>query len=391
MSAPRRNSSSVSSAASSKVLPHRWLELLHPFDRDRYSACLDTILEQRCGRIALDFRLRAADGHYMWFLLKARPVVGAEGDVIRVVGTLSDVTESKTAEERLLHDAVHDNLTGLPNRELFFDRLGGALHLGRNDQYIRPTVICIDLDRFRQINDAVGMTAGDSILLTVARRLSRLLKEQDTLARIASDQFAIILLSENDTDAIIPLADTIRRALNTPVTFGDREIGLTASIGIALFDPQLHPKRDDMLKDAEIAMAHGKRLGGNRIEVFRPGMRAQRSDTHGARGGSPPRASTAARCKHPLPAGRAARGSHRRRLRSAVAVGSSASRPPVDRRTSSPSPNKRGSSSISAFSRSSGPRANSPPGSARSTSIRRSSRASTSRRGISCGTTCCRT
>ena len=91
-----------------------WLEALHPFDRDRYSTCLDTVLEQRRGRINLDFRLRAADGHYLWYFLKARPVVGADGEVIRVVGTLADVTESRTAEERMLHDAVRDNLTGLP-------------------------------------------------------------------------------------------------------------------------------------------------------------------------------------------------------------------------------------------------------------------------------------
>jgi diguanylate cyclase (GGDEF)-like protein/PAS domain S-box-containing protein len=255
-----------------------WFDLLHSFDRDRYRACLDTVLEQRRGRIGLDFRLRGADGHYHWFLLKARPVVGADGEVIRVIGTLSDVTETKTAEERLLHDAVHDNLTGLPNRELFFDRLEAALNQAREDTAIRPTVMAIDLDRFRQVNEAMGIPAGDSILLTIARRLSRLLKPTDTLARISSDEFAIIVLSETTIESITALADMVRKTLSTPVTFSEREIALTASIGVALFDPQLHPKRDDMLKDAEIANAHAKRLGGNRIEVFRPGMRAQRSD-----------------------------------------------------------------------------------------------------------------
>ena len=88
-----------------------------------------------------DFRLRSADGHYFWFRLKARPVVGADGEVLRIVGILSDVTEAKIAEERLLHDAVHDNLTGLPNRELFFDRLDAALALAQTDRKIRPTVI----------------------------------------------------------------------------------------------------------------------------------------------------------------------------------------------------------------------------------------------------------
>jgi diguanylate cyclase (GGDEF)-like protein/PAS domain S-box-containing protein len=255
-----------------------WLDLLHPFDRDRYTAALDTLLEQRRGRLSQDFRLRAADGHYFWYVLKARPVVGENGDVIRVIGTLSDITESKTAEERLLHDAVHDNLTGLPNRELFLDRLDAALTQARGQDTSRPTVMAIDIDRFKQINEIVGLSAGDSILLTIGRRLGRLLKPTDTLARISGDEFAIILVSESETENIISLADTVRRTMNTPVTFADREISLAGSIGLALFDGQLHAKREDMLKDAEIAMAHAKRLGGNRTEVFRPVMRTQRAD-----------------------------------------------------------------------------------------------------------------
>ncbi len=93
----------------------RWLEVLHPLDRDRFRAVLDSVLEQRRGRLTQDFRLRTSDGHYLWFAIKARPVVGSDGEVVRLVGTLTDVTEFKNAEERLLHDAVHDNLTGLPN------------------------------------------------------------------------------------------------------------------------------------------------------------------------------------------------------------------------------------------------------------------------------------
>jgi diguanylate cyclase (GGDEF)-like protein/PAS domain S-box-containing protein len=255
-----------------------WLDILHPFDRDRYTACLDTVLEQRRGRLSIDFRLRAADGHYVWFLLKARPVVGADGEVVRVIGTLSDITEMKTAEERLLQDAVHDNLTGLPNREIFFDRLEMALNNAVIDQYRYPTVFCVDLDRFRQVNEAVGLSAGDSILLTVSRRLNRLLREQDTLSRVSGDQFAIILLSEMNHEKLVAIADSIRRTIATPISFGERDVALTCSVGIALYDVQLHPKREDMLKDAEIAMSYAKKLGGNRTEIFRPSMRALRSD-----------------------------------------------------------------------------------------------------------------
>ncbi len=255
----------------------KWLDVLHPLDRDRFRAALDNVLEQRRGRLTQDFRLRTQDGHYLWFALKARPVVGSDGEVVRLVGTLTDVTEFKNAEERLLHDAVHDNLTGLPNRQLYLDRLEAVLSFSKEDSTIKPTVIVVDLDRFKQVNDSVGIAVGDSILLTLARRLGRLLKPQDTLARISGDQFAIILLSERDAGRIITFAETIRRTLRAPITFNDREIFLTASIGLALADGQPH-RTEEVLKDAELAMYHAKRIGGDRIEVFKAAMRARKTD-----------------------------------------------------------------------------------------------------------------
>ena len=161
-----------------------WLEILHPGDRDRFKTTLDAVVELRRGRIAQDFRLRAEDGHYRWFQLRARPVLGTDGEVIRCVGTLLDVTEERNAEERLLHDAVHDNLTGLPNRELFLDRLSAAITRANAEDAARPSVFILDIDRFKQVNDGFGIAVGDSILLTIARRLARLLKPQDTLARL---------------------------------------------------------------------------------------------------------------------------------------------------------------------------------------------------------------
>jgi diguanylate cyclase (GGDEF)-like protein/PAS domain S-box-containing protein len=254
-----------------------WLEVLHPLDRDRFRAALDGVLEQRRGRLVQDFRLRTPDGHYLWFTLKARPVVGSDGEVVRLVGTLTDVTDFKTAEERLLHDAVHDNLTGLPNRQLYLDRLEAVLAFAKADPTIKPTVLVIDLDRFKQVNDSVGMAVGDSILLTLARRLGRLLKPQDSLARLAGDQFSLILMSEKEPARIIAFAETLRKALRAPITFNEREIFLTASVGIALADGQPH-RNEEVLKDAELAMYHAKRIGGDRIEVFKPAMRARKTD-----------------------------------------------------------------------------------------------------------------
>jgi diguanylate cyclase (GGDEF)-like protein/PAS domain S-box-containing protein len=254
-----------------------WLDVLHPLDRDRFRASLDGVVEQRRGRLTQDFRLRAEDGRYVWFTLKARPVVGSDGEVVRLVGTLTDVTEFKNAEERLLFDAVHDNLTGLPNRELFLDRMEAAFAFARSDPQLRPSVLVIDIDRFKQVNDSVGIAVGDSILLTTARRLARLLKPQDTLSRLSGDQFALILMSEREPARIVAFAETLRRTLRAPIVFNDREIFLTASIGLALAENQPH-RAEEVLKDAELAMYHAKRIGGDRIEIFKAAMRSRKTD-----------------------------------------------------------------------------------------------------------------
>ncbi|HTV67394.1 MAG TPA: EAL domain-containing protein [Rhizobiaceae bacterium] len=254
-----------------------WLPVLHSDDRDTFRTTLDVVLEHRRGRVAQNFRLRGADGHYHWFALRARPVVGSDGEVIRCVGTMIDITEQKKAEERLLHDAVHDNLTGLPNRELFMNRLDGMVAIAKTDENFRPTVMVIDIDRFKQVNDGLGISAGDTILLTIARRLHRLLKPKDALSRFQGDQFALMLLSEQDPARIAALADAVKQAIRAPITFAKREIVLTASIGLITWT-QAQATAEDMVKDGELAMHQAKRFGGDRIEPFRPAFRSVGTD-----------------------------------------------------------------------------------------------------------------
>ncbi len=255
----------------------QWIDVIHPHDRDRFRAALDGVVEQGRGRVAQDFRLRNPDGHSLWFTLKARPVVGSDGEVIRLVGTLTDVSEAKIAEERLLHDAVYDNLTGLPNRQLFVDRLNAVLAIAKSSADLRPTVMVMDIDRFKLVNDSVGMAVGDSILLTLARRLGRLLKPQDTLARLSGDQFGFILVSEKDANRIIAFAEACCKAVRMPITFNEREISLTASLGIALLDAQA-AAADELIKNAELAMYAAKRARGDRSEVFKPAIRSRKPE-----------------------------------------------------------------------------------------------------------------
>jgi diguanylate cyclase (GGDEF)-like protein/PAS domain S-box-containing protein len=251
------------------------MEVIHHADRDRYRAALDQVIEQRRGRIAQDLRLVARDGATVWYRLKARPVVNRDGEVIRIVGTMTDVTSVHVAQERLLLDAIHDHLTGLPNRRLFMDRLETALVGVRSNVpgAVKPSLVVVDIDRFKQVNESVGVNAGDIILLTIARRLMRVARPGDTLARVSGDTFALMILSEQEPQRIMALADLVRRAVSTPITHGERQIYLTGSVGVAFIDEGALGDKEAFLRNAELAAIHAKRTGRDRCEVYRVSMR----------------------------------------------------------------------------------------------------------------------
>lgn len=249
-----------------------WVNGMHADDRDRFRTILDSILDNRKGRIVQTFRLRSDDGHYHWFALRARPVIGADGEIIRCIGTVVDITDHKKAEERLLLDSIYDNLTGLPNRQLLLDRLQTYATLSSTDPNIRPTILMIDFEGFRRINEQFGMSIGDTFLLTIARRLSRLVKPQDMLSRVNADRFAIILATEKDPGKIAAFAEQIKRTVTAPIIFAEREIKLSVAIGLLTWTEGMS-NAEDMLCDVELALIHAKERKGNNIELFRPNFR----------------------------------------------------------------------------------------------------------------------
>ncbi|MEM7461408.1 MAG: EAL domain-containing protein [Pseudomonadota bacterium] len=255
-----------------------WINLLHPNDRDRFRATLEAIEESKRGQIAQNFRLRSDSGQYHWFRLKARPMLDQDGQVLRCVGTIADVTDAKNTEERLLHDSIHDNLTGLENRQMFERRLETAMNISRIYEESKPSVFHINLDNFRAFNERLGIGVGDTILLTAARRLGRLLRNGDSLARLEGDQFALLLVSESSPEKIASFADSVRRTLRSPLEFAGEDITLAASIGIATLSTD-HVTPQDLMRDSELAMTQAKRFGGNRIEPFRPAFRSGKDDS----------------------------------------------------------------------------------------------------------------
>ncbi|MGI9413450.1 MAG: EAL domain-containing protein, partial [Hyphomicrobiales bacterium] len=253
-----------------------WLELMHPGDRPAYVAAVEAAIQRGRGTFAQEFRLRRKDGTYRWYQLRARALPGEQGRAGRCIGTLADITTEKRSEERMLYDAVQDRLTGLPNRALFMDRLERSMRHAQADDRYKLFVAVIDIDRFKNVNDGLGHSIGDSLLLTMARRLQNFVGPEDTLARLAGDQFAMIINAGRPERGVRDLAEQIRQAIARPVELDPREVFLTASIGVSEYMRDI-TQAVDVLKDAEIALYEAKRRGKNAIEFFRPTMRDDRS------------------------------------------------------------------------------------------------------------------
>ncbi|WP_455482269.1 EAL domain-containing protein [Bartonella sp. B35(2025)] len=249
-----------------------WISALHYDDRERFQAVLDIILKNKKGRIDQIFRLSSGGGYYHWFSLRARPAMQKDGKITRIIGTMVNITNHKKAEERLLHDAIHDSLTGLPNQQIFFDRLQNYTSLAKANIKIRPTVFMIDFDNFRQINRELGIAVGDTVLLIIARRLSRLINFQDTLSRLSADRFAIILLSEDEPQKIAAFADHLHKTISAPISLSEKKISLSTSIGLVTWSESRSTAKD-IFNDSELAMIRAKQMGGNHIEPFRPNFR----------------------------------------------------------------------------------------------------------------------
>jgi len=206
------------------------------------------------------------DGHEIWAELSVSLVRNDRGRPRYLIAQMVDITDRKLFEQQLVHQAFHDGLTGLPNRGLFMDRLEHAL-ARRQRAGETIAVIFLDLDNFKVINDSLGHRAGDQLLLTMAERLQTCVREGDTVARLGGDEFTVLLEHITDISDAIRVAQRIAEQSLTLYTIGDREVSVTASLGIALPGDE-GESADDLLRNADIAMYEAKRLGRARYEIF---------------------------------------------------------------------------------------------------------------------------
>jgi diguanylate cyclase (GGDEF)-like protein/PAS domain S-box-containing protein len=249
-----------------------WLSRVHESDRGAVDEALREHREGRTARFELEHRLRTETGALRWVLARGRALRDAGGKALRMTGSMTDITARREAIEHLLHDALHDPLTRLPNRALFLDLVKRSFARSRRRGDYRFAVVFLDLDRFKAVNDELGHAAGDELLVQMAARLQTCLREGDTLARLGGDEFTILLDDVRDASDTHIVADRIRQVSTEPFRLAGHDVTVSASLGIALSAPS-YGRPEDLLHDADSAMYRAKAQGRARSVVFDPGMR----------------------------------------------------------------------------------------------------------------------
>lgn len=224
------------------------------------------------------------DGKVIWILEQARAVYDKQGALRYYEGFVQDITaakrvedERKRTEAKITHNALHDPLTGLPNRVLLRDRLDHALQRAQRHRNRLLAVLLLDLDRFKRINDSLGYSQGDQMLVALVQRLQRQLRVGDTLAHLGGDKFAILLEDLQDAQEATEVAERLQQAFTRPFSLNGKEVFTSASLGIA-FSTVLEDQTERLLQNAEIALSRAKALGKNRYEVFRLEMQERATD-----------------------------------------------------------------------------------------------------------------
>lgn len=254
--------------------PDLWLRLLHPED-------VPTVAAQTARSVATrqpvlrSYRIHHAISHgYRWIEDKVIPQVGPDGRVVALFGVARDVTERQWATEQLTRLAFHDALTSLANRALFLDRLAHALAHARRHRH-GVGVLFLDVDGFKHINDSLGHSAGDRLLIHISRQLIECLRSEDTVSRFGGDEFAVLLDQVSHTEDAVQVAERILTAVRAPITLEGREITASVSIGVVVpCGEGLEVGPEEVLRQADIALYRAKATGKARYALFTPSMHA---------------------------------------------------------------------------------------------------------------------
>jgi diguanylate cyclase (GGDEF)-like protein/PAS domain S-box-containing protein len=238
--------------------PHHWIEMLHPDDRQRVVQAHEQARDHGMP-LDVEYRQRTSNGAMIWVRDQARVINDEHGTPRYWHGVITNVSAQKSIEAQLTYQALHDQLTGLPNRRLLLDRIELALLRARRAEK-RFAILFIDLNSFKSINDRFGHAAGDDLLRIVGQRLRGCIRGTDTAARLAGDEFAILIEDATDSDDVSRVVDGVRACLATPFRLphgASPLVQVTASIGVAMSDESTR-RGFDVLDAADAAMYEAK-------------------------------------------------------------------------------------------------------------------------------------
>ena len=244
-----------------------WLRRVHADDLPRVKRELADHLEGRSPHFESEHRLLRQDGNFRWVLVRGLAVRDEKGEAYRMAGSVTDIADRKRTEEQLIHDALHDPLSGLPNRAFFMTLLDRAVKRTRRRRDDLFAVLFVDLDRFKLVNDGLGHTVGDRLLVGIADRLRACLRPGNVVARLGGDEFSILLEDISEASDATRVAERIQAELKAPFVFEGHEVFTTASIGIALSTAG-HEQPEYFLRDADTAMYRAKARGKACYEMF---------------------------------------------------------------------------------------------------------------------------
>lgn len=232
------------------------------------------LLEVRGWVSNLEFQAKMSSGAPVWVSMNARKVADANGETLYYEAFLEDITSRKQTEAKLMHQAFHDPLTGLPNRSLFLDRLRMAMRKSKRNPHYKFAVLYLDLDRFKNINDSFGHGAGDEMLKISTEKLRMHVREADTVARFGGDEFAILLDDLDKISTAVVVARRIAQSMCEPMIFYEQEVRIGASIGIVTTVAD-YSTPEDILRDADTAMYKAKNHERKSFMVFNKRMREE--------------------------------------------------------------------------------------------------------------------
>jgi len=251
---------------------NEWFNRVYIEDRSALSEAIRAHIRGETSHLENEHRLRHKDGRYRWYLARGLVHHDQQKIALRMAGSLTDITERKLAEEKLIHDARHDALTNLLNRTTIVDQLRMAMdRLERRPDYLFA-VLFIDLDRFKDINDSFGHSVGDQLVVAVGRLIKEIIRPTDSVARLGGDEYVILLEDIRDVTDATRVAERIRKELRIQDLLYGRQLYVTASIGIVL-STSGYTNPEDLLRDADIAMYRAKANGRDAFEIFDPDMR----------------------------------------------------------------------------------------------------------------------